>query len=152
MKSYVFRQSDPRELPASLGGEEVPVSRTNVRSRGHARPAAEDELVAHELGVVFTKRPRCRPRAWIGGVRAGSPLPDVAETLSNSCAVRRCLRMEITAFEEVAIRLGIASGRFPFGLGRKTGARPPREGVGFIVAHVANWFGFAHPPEAAQRV
>src|SRR5271167_1566777 len=108
MKSFVFRQSDSRELPASLGRKEIAVSRPNVRGRGRARAASQNKLITHELGVVLAQGPRGWARARIGCVRAASPLPDIAETLSNSRAVDGGLGMKKSAFQEISVGLLVA--------------------------------------------
>ena len=54
-----------------------------MRPRRGTRAAAEDHLVAHELAVVFAQRTRGGAIAGIGRVRAGGPLPDVAEQLAR---------------------------------------------------------------------
>ena len=109
-------------------------------------------MIAHELGVVLTEGPGGRPGAGIGCVRTASPLPDVPETLSNSRAIDRSLRMEMAAFEEIPVRLRVTRGRFPFGLGRQTSPGPAGKGIGFIKAHVANRLRLVDLTETSQRV
>ena len=144
--SDVASQPDARELPARLGGEEVAVSGPDVRSRRAARAAPQNKLVAHELAVVLAERPGGRAKTAVGRVRALRPFPDIAEELHGRCARRgltgahRVSRMESTRLQEVPLQ-GDSGGhgrRLPFRLGGQPGPRPAGEGVGFVVADMAD--------------
>src|SRR5262249_10835916 len=50
---HIPREPDPRELPARFGGKEVAVRGPYVAPGRDARAAPQDELVHHELAVVF---------------------------------------------------------------------------------------------------
>ena len=75
----VFGQPNATELPARFGRKEVAVCRANMRLGSRARTAAQNELIAHELAVVFAQRARDRRIARIRRILAARPLPDIAE-------------------------------------------------------------------------
>src|SRR6185369_17789724 len=76
-------EAQPRELPARLRREEVAIGRADVRSRRHARAAAQHVLPAHELAVVFADSARRGPETGIGRVIAARPLPRVTVGLGE---------------------------------------------------------------------
>src|ERR1700722_19392425 len=82
--SNVSRESQPRELPPCIGGEEIPVARAHVIGRRRARPAAQNELSGHELAVVFADCAFRRLEARVGGKGAARPLPHIAVDLTQA--------------------------------------------------------------------
>src|SRR5437763_1517443 len=74
-------QAHAGELPACLRWKEISIRRAGMAARRHARSATQDELIAHELAVVFAQGPGQWCIARIGDVGAGCPLPDIAEHL-----------------------------------------------------------------------
>src|SRR5690242_20218827 len=100
----IVGQPYAHELPPRMRGEEVAISRANVRWRGRTRTAAQHHLPAHEFAVVLTERAGIRPVSGIGEVRAARPLPDIAEQLLNglrSLVQRRWQRMMSAASQKV---------------------------------------------------
>src|SRR2546423_7881257 len=89
------REPDARELPARVRREEVAIRRAYVPARRRARAAAQDELVAHELAVVFAERAREGHEARIRPVRARRPLPRVAEDARAAARMQRARLGEI---------------------------------------------------------
>src|SRR5689334_2898328 len=81
----VSGETDAGELPAGVGGEEVAVGGTDVGLGCGAGAAAQDHLVAHELGVVLAQGALEWAEAGIGRVGAAGPLPDIAEELLDRC-------------------------------------------------------------------
>src|SRR4051794_33325503 len=77
-------EPDPGELPASFRREKVAIGRSDVRRGGGARSAAQHELPAHELAVVFAQRARKRMEAGVSEVGARRPLPAVAKELGRT--------------------------------------------------------------------
>src|SRR5687767_6901248 len=75
------RQAQAGVHPALMGVEEMAVARAQVAARGGAAPAPQNELVAHELAVIFADRAWCGPIAGIRRVGAHRPFPQVAEHL-----------------------------------------------------------------------
>src|SRR5439155_27206637 len=115
----VFRQSEAGELPAGVGREEVAVRRADVpRGRG-ARPAAEYQLVAHELAVVLAQRAGRRAVAGVRDVWAARPHPHVA-------VERTPVASGVQAFgvEEVAAHFPRRGRRLPLELRRQAGPGP----------------------------
>src|SRR5580698_6904395 len=140
MASGVLGQSDAAEGPAGAWREEVAVRRTDVTGWGGATTSPEDVLADHELAVVFAHRAGCRPEARIRGVAARGPLPGVAEdpvVPQHGAWVRRPAREEVVAEKVRALAAGQRDG-LPLGLGRQPHPGPVREGVGFVVAHMAH--------------
>src|SRR5690606_39176809 len=112
--SRILCQAQAGELPARSGREEVAVGGADVAGRGRAAAAAQDQLSAHELAVVFAERARQRAEARVRTVGARGPLPAVAGPGE------------------------VVGGGLPFGLGRQARARPAGEGIGLVVADVAD--------------
>ena len=80
------------ELPLRVGCEEVAVTGARMAGQGGARAAAQHELVAHELAVVFAHRADRRPAAGIGGISRLRPLPDAADELHRRGPLQKQLR------------------------------------------------------------
>ena len=51
--SSVSRQRNPENCHLASGWKEIAVARPHVVHRSHARAAAQNELTAHELAIVF---------------------------------------------------------------------------------------------------
>src|SRR5689334_23559110 len=98
--------------------------------RSCQRAATQDDLIDHELAVVFAKRPLHRPVARIRRVRTLRPLPDNAEGIGQFARARR---------------------NFPFGLAWQTVTPPTGEGVGFVVTDVADWRRSINGLETGKR-
>ena len=73
----------PVNCHRASGGKKLRYVRRMCDARRGARPAAEHELVAHELAVVLAERAGRRDVAGIGEVLAARPFPDVAEHLGE---------------------------------------------------------------------
>ena len=72
------------ELPAIRRVEKIPVTRPDVPGWRCAGTAAQDQLVGHELAVVFADGPRRGFVAGVGTVGAGRPFPDIPVQLTRS--------------------------------------------------------------------
>src|SRR5262245_42119990 len=94
------------------------------------RAAAQHHLVDHELAVVLAERALGRAEARVGQIGAARPLPDRAEGIVEQACAR---------------------GHLPFGFGRQVLAGPAREGIGFVVADVADWEIWIDRPTPAER-
>src|SRR5919112_847858 len=80
--SAIAREAEAGELPARVRREEIAVRGPAVAARGRAACALEDQLAAHELGVVLAY---CARRSSEAGERreaALGPFPDVAEDVA----------------------------------------------------------------------
>lgn len=53
----ISRYTKDGELPALIGVKEIAIGRPDVASGRRTRPAAQHELVAHELAIVLAQRP-----------------------------------------------------------------------------------------------
>src|SRR5438270_11296013 len=60
--------------------------------------------------------------------------------------------MEAAALQKIAAHRLCGCGDFPFGFSCEARARPLRVCVGFVIAHVANWFVGLHPAPAGECV
>src|SRR3546814_6769741 len=56
--SKILCETDAGELPALVGVEEIAIGGTQMPARGGAAAAAQDELPAHELAIIFADRAR----------------------------------------------------------------------------------------------
>src|SRR5271168_697078 len=83
----VSREANAAELPAGRGIEEVTVGRSNMTARSGAGASPQDDLVHHELAVVFTQGPGCGPIPGIGRIGGLRPFPDVAKHLQQGWSV-----------------------------------------------------------------
>src|SRR5262249_4709555 len=146
--SCVLGQANAGELPACLRWKEIAVGRPDVRSGRCTRAATQYELVAHELCVIFAKRASRWSRAWVRGIRAPCPLPNVPKTLSKFRANLSRPRMKTPRFEEITIDLLLNRRRFPLGLGWQPRARPASICIGFIKAHVTDRFRRIQKPRS----
>src|SRR5687767_13303344 len=89
-RSCVAGQPQAGELPALVGIEEVAIAGPDMAARRGAASAAKNELIAHELAIIFADRPLLGPEARIGKEGASGPFPDVAEHLAETgCCGRR---------------------------------------------------------------
>src|SRR3546814_5227326 len=79
--SKILCETDAGELPALVGVEEIAVGGTQMPARGGAAAAAQDELAAHELAIIFADRARRGAEAGIGAIGAAGPFPHAAEHL-----------------------------------------------------------------------
>src|SRR3546814_19849859 len=79
--SKILCETDAGELPALVGVEEIAVGGTQMPARGGAAAAAQDELAAHELAILFADRARRGAEAGIGAIGAAGPFPHAAEHL-----------------------------------------------------------------------
>src|SRR6267142_1312758 len=111
----VRRQSNPAELPARVGREEVAIGGPDVRSGRCARAATQHELIAHELRVVLSQRTLHRAIPGIGEIGAAGPLPHVAKELRRPIA---CDRMEATTLHKIPRYRPLPRANFPLRLGR----------------------------------
>src|SRR5215467_5662311 len=97
--------------------EKVAIGGANVAGRSGARTSPQHQLVAHEFSVIFPDQPGSRSEPGIGRVRAGRPLPNVAEHLMSGAYCG--LRME----DEIVQKRPLAGASFrrdlPFLLGRQ---------------------------------
>src|SRR3546814_11106092 len=79
--SKILCETDAGELPALVGVEEIAVGGTQMPARGGAAAAAQDELAAHELAIIFADRARRGAEAGIGAIGAAGPFPHAASHL-----------------------------------------------------------------------
>src|SRR3546814_3542199 len=79
--SKILCETDAGELPALVGVEEIAIGGTQMPARGGAAAAAQDELPAHELAIIFADRARRGAEAGIGAIGAAGPFPHAAEQL-----------------------------------------------------------------------
>ncbi len=136
--SRTLRESDAGELPAGWRLEEVSVSGANVAGGSDDGAAAEDHLAAHEFAVVFAECAGEGAIAGVGGVGRVGPLPDGAVERVEAGGLEDAV-VEGLDIEEAGVggRLG-GSGGFPLELGGQAGSGPVGEGVGLVIAEVAD--------------
>src|SRR5262245_30396369 len=82
-------QADSAKLPAGVRRKEVAVASSGVATRRDTRGAAQDELVVHELTVVFPQRPSRRAVSGIARIVARCPLPDIPVQLKEAPQIGR---------------------------------------------------------------
>src|SRR5690606_23931271 len=106
-----------------------------MRPGRRARAAPEDELVTHELSVIFSECAGERFEPGIGRICALRPLPDVAVHLDERALARGACRdgMKRLFLDEIPLDGDAVRGDFPFGFRREPRAGPPGEGVGLEV-------------------
>src|SRR4029450_5512894 len=100
-----------------MGIKEVTIANTATPFRGCKRGAAQHQLVDHELAVIFPERALNRAIAGIGGVGAAGPLPHDPERV---------------------VEMSGARGDLPLHFGRQMLAAPAREGIGLVIADMAD--------------
>src|SRR5262249_41498516 len=112
----------------------------------------DDELVAHELAVVFAERAPERLEARIRRIRGRAPLPHVAVKLRGRGVVpRRAGRLQKAFVAQIAIDLERRGCELPLRLRRQPRARKTRERVGLVEAHVTNRCLLVDLAPAAER-
>src|SRR3546814_11622021 len=79
--SKILREANAGELPALVGVEEIAVGGAAMAARGRAAAAAQHELAAHKLAIIFADRARRGAETGIGAVGAAGPFPPAAEHL-----------------------------------------------------------------------
>src|SRR3546814_618306 len=79
--SKILREANAGELPALVGVEEIAVGGAAMAARGRAAAAAQHELAAHKLAIIFADRARRGAETGIGAVGAAGPFPHAAEHL-----------------------------------------------------------------------
>src|SRR3546814_20347327 len=77
--SKILCETDAGELPALVGVEEIAVGGTQMPARGGAAAAAQDELAAHELAIIFAERARRGAEAGIGALGDAGTFPPAAD-------------------------------------------------------------------------
>src|SRR3546814_13997183 len=77
----MIREANAGELPALVGVEEIAVGGAAMAARGRAAAAAQHELAAHKLAIIFADRARRGAETGIGAVGAAGPFPHAAEHL-----------------------------------------------------------------------
>ena len=98
-------EPNPGKLPARFRGEKVAIGSADVRRGSDARSAAQNEIPAHELAVIFAERAGQGTEPWIAEIGARRPLPAVAEDLSRLAAsgrLRRCYRLKEAALQQIS--------------------------------------------------
>src|SRR5215467_3423181 len=114
----LFCKADAGELPARMRGEEISISRPDVCDRGCARSAAQNELIAHKLAVIFAQLSGQRLITWIRRIRALRPLPNIAvELLRNASAGFGGDWVESIVLDEIAAHRRASRRNLPLGLG-----------------------------------
>ena len=108
-----------------------------MAGRRRAGTATQNDLVCHELAVVFAEGSRQRLETWIGAVGACRPFPNIAKDLGEAI-VEGGRGVQSTAVAEVARHLLWRRCGFPLRLRRQPRPRPSGEGVGFEEADVAD--------------
>src|SRR3546814_17000521 len=127
----VLGEANAGELTAWVGVEEMAVGGAAMAARGRAAAAAQHELAAHKLAIIFADRARRGAETGIGAVGAAGPFPHAAEHLLQVrvAVLRRRLdragRIELLA----AIPIATRGRRLPFLFGGQARAGPAREGV-----------------------
>src|SRR6202030_978029 len=114
---------------------------------------AQDLLADHELAVVFTKRSGRHPVAWIGQISALGPFPNIAEHLAGPPIRARSGRQgpQRTRGKRVSGRRNAHCRNLPFEFGWKSIARPARESVRLIIAHMRDWSRTIDRPHTFKR-
>src|SRR4051812_2304706 len=102
--SSVFSKSNPRELPACAGREEVAIGGAAVPARRRAAGALQHELAGHELAVVLANGPLGGREAGVRSEGALSPFPDVAEHAAAG------LRQDGRGLVELIAKAGVGGG------------------------------------------
>src|SRR5579862_3065878 len=113
--------------------EEIAITRSYMTGRGGARAAAQHQLIAHELAVVFANQTGSRLKSRVRSVGACRPFPHVSKHLEMARMFRHP-RMEYVLVQERSSDGGSQGCNFPFGLGRQTCTRPVRKRVSLVVA------------------
>src|SRR5439155_18165949 len=114
--------------------EEVAVAAAGMAARRGARRAAQDQLIAHELAVVFAQGAGERLVAGIADVRAGGPLPNVAEHLVERPALawgRDRRGMKVAGVGKMPFDRDAGRRSLPLRFGGQAGPGPARERIGF---------------------
>src|SRR5215212_4410828 len=78
---HIIQKTQPAELPARRGIEEIAVARAGVAERRRMRTAAQHHLIDHEFAVVFAEGAERRAISGVGEVRAARPLPGCSESI-----------------------------------------------------------------------
>src|SRR3546814_570928 len=66
--SKILREANAGELPALVGVEEIAVGGAAMAARGRAAAAAQHELAAHQLAIIFAARAQRGAENGIGAV------------------------------------------------------------------------------------
>ena len=111
-----------------------------MAARRGAAAAAQHELPAHELAIIFADRALGGPEAGIGAIGAAGPFPDIAE---KGGAGGGGTRLDRAGGVELVARTRIVrgGGGFPFGLGRQARAGLAGIGVGLEEADMRHGRG-----------
>src|SRR5438445_2541369 len=112
-----------------------------MTARRRAGSAAEHELVAHELAVVFAEGAGWGLIARIANVGAGRPLPHVSIEFVQRAVLfpgSSRSRMEAAAFQKMPLQRCPGGGCLPFRLRGQAGARPARERVRLVITDMAD--------------
>ena len=100
----ILRQPKTRELPSRSRREEVTIGGPDMRRGCYARAAAQNHLRRHELAVVLSQRAGKGFVAWIAGVAACGPLPDIAEDLLQAGERGRPVRVQVSGLKQIRRR------------------------------------------------
>src|ERR1700744_6038001 len=137
----IICQPYPGKLPAGFRRKEVTIRGANMRTRRDAGTSTQRHLSAHEFAVVFTQRAGCGFVSRIWQIRAGSPLPDIAEELERLIIFmgsRRSNGMELSIFQQIAFDSCVRGCYFPFKLSWQACSSPAGKGISLIKTHMAN--------------
>src|SRR3546814_15862165 len=114
-----------------------------MAARGRAAAAAQHELAAHKLAIIFADRARRGAETGIGAVGAAGPFPHAAEHLLQVrvAVLRRRLdragRIELLAASQIEPR----GRRLPFLFAGQPRAGPAPEGVRLEYADLRHRLG-----------
>ena len=104
-----------------------------------AGTAAQHELVAHELAVVFSDSSGRGPKTRVRGVGTLGPLPNVAEQLSRLIAAGGGrTRVELPRVEQIPLHRSTGGRGFPLGFGRQPQVAPAGLGIRLEIADMGN--------------
>src|SRR6266567_5418507 len=145
--SHLLCKSDTHELPLGIGRKEVAVGGPHMSKGGSAGAAAQDVLVAHELSIVFSDRPRPRLEVRIGRIGALGPFPHVAIHLRQAPTTGGSIgwsRVVQTTLNEIPFHGNMLCCHLPLGFSWEACIRPARIGIGFVVADVTDRLSFVY--------
>ena len=157
-RESVMQVALPVEMPLNCSprarGEEVPVGRPDVRGRRgvrEARRGGRSWLHMNFAVVLAQQLPAERAASGVGRVRAPAPLPGVAEELGEPPAGPGGPGVQVIPIQEVPRDGRRRRGDLPLGLRRQPSPAPAGEGVGLVVADVADRLGLVEAAGPAQR-
>src|SRR3546814_3937421 len=95
--SKILREANAGELPALVGVEEIAVGGAPMAARGRAAAAAQHELAAHKLAIIFADRARRGAETGIGAVGAAGPFTH-ARSEEHTSELQSLMRISYSVF------------------------------------------------------